>query len=151
MKTERQIQILRIISQQHIETQNQLIEALESEGVHSTQATVSRDMRDLRLVKELDADGNYHYVCPPEPVSGVKHRDRLSAVFQQSVSGCTCAQNLVVVKTLAGMAGAAASAIDNMEVEGMAGTLAGDDTIFIAMVDNAAAERFCQEIQDNIQ
>lgn len=151
MKNERQLLILRLIAENRIETQNQLIEAMERAGVRSTQATVSRDMRELRLVKELDADGFYHYVSAAEPSAAPAHRDRLSTIFRQSVSTCACAQNIVVVKTLAGMANAAGAAIDSMAVEGMVGSLAGDDTIFVAMTDKEAAERFCREIRESLQ
>lgn len=148
MKNERQLQILKIISEQHIETQNQLIQALHAAGVKSTQATVSRDMRELRLVKKLHEDGSYHYVSPSETTELPDHSVRLRTIFRESVSSCCCAQNLVVVKTLSGLANAACTAIDSMEVPGMVGSLAGDDTIFLAMADNAAAERFCGEILD---
>lgn len=151
MKLERQLMILQIISENHIETQNQLIQALRAQGVHSTQATVSRDIRELRLVKEPDGDGVSRYVCPAEPASLPDHSGRLRTIFRESVSSCCCAQNLVVVRTLSGLANAACTAIDSMEVEGMAGSLAGDDTIFLAMVDNAAAERMCAEIQELIR
>ncbi|MBR4692295.1 MAG: arginine repressor [Oscillospiraceae bacterium] len=147
MKNERQLQILRIIAQEPIETQNQLIRALRQAGIKSTQATVSRDMRELRLVKKLSEDGSYRYVCPEEPSEAPDHSGRLRTIFRESVASCCCAQNLVVVKTLPGLANAACAAIDSMEVPSMAGSLAGDDTIFLAMTDNAAAERFCEEIR----
>ena len=151
MKNERQLQILRIIAERPIETQNQLIQALREAGVKSTQATVSRDMRELRLVKKLDADGAYRYVCPEEPAELPNHAGRLRTIFRESVASCDCAQNLVVVKTLSGLAGAACAAVDSMEVPGMVGSLAGDDTFFLAMMDNAAAEAFCAEIRELIR
>ena len=151
MKNERQAMILQIISENRIETQNQLIRALQENGVRSTQATVSRDIRELRLVKEPDEDGVSRYVCPAEPTALPDHSERLRTIFHESVSSCCCAQNLVVVRTLSGLANAACTAIDSMDVEGMAGSLAGDDTIFLAMIDNAAAERFCRELQELIR
>jgi transcriptional regulator of arginine metabolism len=151
MKNERQLQILKIIAEKPIETQNQLIAALKEAGVKSTQATVSRDMRELRLVKKLNDDGSYQYVCPEEPVEAPDHSARLRTIFRESVASCATAQNLVVVKTLSGLANAACAAIDSMDVSGMVGSLAGDDTIFLAMTDNAAAERFCEEIRELIR
>jgi len=146
MKNERQVQIRKIITEKPIETQNQLIAALHEAGIKSTQATVSRDMRELRLVKKLGDDGTYRYVSPEEASELPDHSERLRTIFRESVSSCCCAQNLVVIKTLSGLANAACAAIDSMDVPGMAGSLAGDDTIFLAMTDNAAAERFCREI-----
>ncbi len=151
MKNERQLLILKIIAEKPILTQNQLIRALQEAGVKSTQATVSRDMRELRLVKKMDADGSYRYVCPEESTEYANHAGRLRTIFRESVASCCCAQNLVIVKTLSGLAGAACAAIDSMEVPGMAGSLAGDDTIFLAMTDNAAAESFCDEIRELIR
>lgn len=151
MKNERQLMILKLIAERPIVTQNQLILALREAGVKSTQATVSRDMRELRLVKKLDGDGTYRYVSPEETPERPDHAGRLRTIFRESVASCCCAQNLVVVKTLSGLAGAACAAIDSMEVPGMAGSLAGDDTIFLAMTDNAAAEAFCEEIRELIR
>ena len=151
MKNERQLQILKIIGEKSIETQNQLIAALREAGVKSTQATVSRDMRELRLVKKLNDDGSYRYVCPEEPAETPDHSARLRTIFRESVASCATAQNLVVVKTLSGLANAACAAIDSMEVPGMVGSLAGDDTVFLAMTDNAAAERICEEIRELIR
>lgn len=146
MKNDRQAKILQIIAEQQIETQNQLIQALRDAGCASTQATVSRDMRELRLVKELVEDGHYRYVAPSLHSGG--HKDRLRTIFRESVTSFHCAQNLVVIKTLPGLASAACAAIDTMEIPGLVGSLAGDDTMFLAMEDNAAAARFRQELQD---
>ena len=148
MKNERQDKILQIITENRIETQNQLIQALREAGVRSTQATVSRDIRELRLVKEPDEDGVSRYVCPAEQTALPDHSERLRTIFRESVTSCCCAQNIVVVRTLSGLANAACTAIDSMEVPDMAGSLAGDDTIFLAMTDNAAAERMCREMQE---
>lgn len=146
MKSYRQEKILEIITTQEIETQNQLIEALAAEGLASTQATVSRDMRELRLVKELSANGKYKYVSPAE--GGVMdYAERLKTIFRESVTSLACAQNIVVMKTLPGMANAACSAIDSMSIRTIVGSLAGDDTAFLAMTDSQAAELFCAEIK----
>lgn len=145
MKSARQEKILEIISRCEIETQNQLMEQLRAEGVRSTQATLSRDIRDLHLVKEQGPSGVYRYV------SGVKdgrsdYDTRLRKIFRESVLSYAVAQNLLVVKTLPGLAGAACSALDSMSIPNLVGSIAGDDTAFIAMRDNAAAEHFYKEI-----
>ena len=147
MKSDRQSKILQIIAEQQIETQNQLIQALREAGCTSTQATVSRDMRELRLMKELVENGHYRYVAPANH-SGNEYKDRLRTIFRESVTSFHCAQNLVIIKTLPGLASAACAAIDSMEIPGLVGSLAGDDTMFLAMEDNSAAVRFHQELQE---
>ncbi|MCR4772312.1 MAG: arginine repressor [Oscillospiraceae bacterium] len=147
MKSARQTKILEIIASRDIETQNQLIEALEECGFKSTQATVSRDMRELRLVKELSDGGNYRYVCPGEPEQA-DNAEKVRTIFRHSVKSYACAQNLVVIKTLPGLADAACVAIETLDVPGLVGTIAGDDTAFIAMSDNAHAELFCKDIRN---
>lgn len=147
MKTDRQKKILEIINRENIETQNQLIEALAAEGIHSTQATLSRDIRDMHLVKELTADGGYRYTAGSR--EGVFDHDvRLKKIFRESVVDYAVAQNLVVIRTLPGLADAACSTLDTMNIPNLVGSIAGDDTAFVAMKDNASAERFCSEIAD---
>jgi len=145
MKGSRQKIILDIIAQNDVETQNQLIELLNEAGVKSTQATISRDIKELRLVKELSPRGTYRYVAAAGEVSN--HSERLQTIFRESVTSCVRAQNIVVVKTLPGLASAAASAIDRMNVRDLAGSIAGDDTALFVMHDNETAERFLQEIE----
>ena len=146
MKSARQEKILEIIGKYEIETQNQLMERLLAEGVKSTQATLSRDIRDLHLVKEMGPSGTYRYV------TGVKdafsdHDARLRKIFRECVLSYAVAQNLLVIRTLPGLANAACSALDGMNILGLVGSIAGDDTAFLAMRDNASAERFCKEIE----
>ncbi len=149
MKNTRHNLILQIISEQNIETQAQLIEALAAHGVASTQATLSRDIKELHLVKELGADGKHHYA-----VSGKKkdndHEQRLRKIFRESVTSYTVAQNIIVIKTLPGLANPACATLDPMHIQTLAGTLAGDDTAFLAMLSNKAAEDFCHEIDEMI-
>ena len=146
MKLGRQSVIMEIINERDIETQNQLMEALAERGVKSTQATLSRDIRDMRLVKEMGPKGNYRYVY------AAKHETpdldaRLKKIFKESLVSYDVAQNLVVLKTLPGLANGACSALDGMEIEGLVGTLAGDDTAFLAMRDNACANTLYKEIE----
>ncbi|MGI5970317.1 MAG: arginine repressor [Oscillospiraceae bacterium] len=146
MKSKRQKIILEIISSKDIETQHQLLKELESRGFHTTQATVSRDIKDMHLVKELGASGAYKYtVSTAESFSN--HKNKLRMIFRESVTSVECAQNLIVLKTLPGLANGACSALDGMEISELVGTLAGDDTAFLAMKDNASAAAFCSEIR----
>ena len=147
MKTARQEKILEIIAKSDIETQNQLIEALEREGVKSTQATLSRDIRDLHLVKEMSSAGVYRYVAGVKD-SFSNYDSRLKKIFRESVVDYAVAQNIVVIKTLPGLASAACSAIDSMKINGLVGSLAGDDTAFLAMKDHTYADHLCKEIEN---
>ena len=146
MKSERQKKILEIIERESIETQNQLIEALAKEGVRSTQATLSRDIRDMHLVKEMSSDGVYHYTAGNRD-GGYDYDLRLKKIFRESVVDFAVAQNLIVIKTLPGLADAACSTLDGMEIPALVGSIAGDDTAFVAMKDNASAERLCAELE----
>ena len=146
MKLGRQSVIMEIINERDVETQNQLMEALAERGFKSTQATLSRDIRDMRLVKELGPKGNYRYVAATKqetPDLDV----RLKKIFKESLISYDLAQNLVVLKTLPGLANGACSALDGMDIEGLVGTLAGDDTAFLAMRDNASALALYKEIE----
>ncbi len=146
MKLGRQSVIMEIINERDIETQNQLMEALAERGVKSTQATLSRDIRDMRLVKELGPKGNYRYVAAAKQET-TDLDARLKKIFKESLVSYDVAQNLVVLKTLPGLANGACSALDGMEIEGLVGTLAGDDTAFLAMKDNACANTLYKEIE----
>ena len=149
MKNSRQSVILRIISEREIETQSQLIEALREYGITSTQATLSRDMRELQLVKELGKDGRYHYAQSGRTKKS-ENEQRLRKIFKECVISYTVAQNLVVLKTLPGLANAACATLDTMQIENLAGTIAGDDTAFLAMKDTQSAIEFCREIDEMI-
>ena len=146
MKKDRQNAILRIIASIDVETQNQLIEELVKVGIDSTQATVSRDIKDLHLIKELTTRGTYRYISSGKPESQ-NNTARLKAIFKESVTSYAHAQNIVVIKTLPGLAPAACSAIDGMGIRSIVGSIAGDDTGFLALSDMVAAERFCKEIE----
>ncbi|MEA4993433.1 MAG: arginine repressor [Oscillibacter sp.] len=149
MKNERQMLILEIIGQEDIETQEQLLERLQARGVSSTQATISRDIKQMHLIKEPVGRGVYKY-----SVSGNRTRlnfaEKLRTIFRESITGIENAQNIVVVKTMPGLASAACAALDDMDLGYMLGSLAGDDTAFLVMRDTASAETFCKEIQEMI-
>ena len=146
MKSKRQAKILELIASDVIETQEGLLEALEKSGIQSTQATISRDIKELHIVKELTPVGTYRYTAsrnqPAESFSG-----RLNTIFRQCVVHYDYAQNIVVIKTMPGLASAACSAIDCMNMSVVVGTIAGDDTAFLVMRDTTAASAFCSEIK----
>ena len=147
MKSGRQSVILEIIAEQDIETQNQLLQALAARGVKSTQATLSRDIKDMRLVKELGPSGNYRYTAAAAKPVDDDFEQRLRKIFKESVVSYDVAQNLFIIKTLPGLAPAACSAMDSMDVKGLVGTLAGDDTAFLAMRDSESAQALYHEIE----
>ena len=146
MKPGRQSVILEIIAEKEIETQHQLMLALAERGIKSTQATLSRDIKDMRLVKQLGPGGKYRYVASDNADDDAT-LIRLRTIFMESVTSFDCAENLLVIKTLPGLAMAACSAIDSMHLENLVGSLAGDDTAFLAMNDKEAAQKLYQEIK----
>lgn len=147
MKSRRQQEILRIIHEIDVETQDQLLTELRACGVQATQATISRDIKELHLVKEPVGNGTYRY-----SQSAGKHSSnfagRLRNIFREGVTSFDIAQNIVVIKTMPGLASAAAAALDGMEINGFVGSLAGDDTAILIMRTNEAAEAFCDEIHE---
>ena len=147
MKNNRQSMILEIISQENIETQEQLLGRLQERGISSTQATISRDIKQMHLVKEPVGHGVYKYA-----VSGNRTKlnfaEKLRTIFRESITSIAYAQNIVVLKTMPGLASAACSALDNMDIAYMVGSLAGDDTAFLLMEDNASAAAFCEELRE---
>ena len=146
MKTQRQAKIMEIISNKNVETQEQLLAELQAAGFHSTQATISRDIKELRIIKELTSFGTYRYCISANEVSST-FSGKLNAIFRECITSFDYAQNILVIHTLPGLASAAASAIDAMSLSVVLGTLAGDDTVFIVMRDSNAAAAFCGEIK----
>ena len=150
MKTDRQSMLLEIIEKEDVDTQEQLQQRLQEQGVRCTQATISRDIKQLHLIKEPVGQGRYRYT-----VSSQRNRlnvaDKLRTIFRESIISVDFAQNIVVVKTMAGLANAAAAALDGMNVPYMVGTLAGDDTAFLLMRDTESARTFCEEIHEMLR
>ena len=146
MKNNRQTMTLEIISQENIETQEQLLSRLQARGISSPQATISRDIKQMHLIKEPVGRGVYKYA-----VSGNRTKlnfaEKLRTLFRESITSIACAQNIVVIKTMPGLASAACSALDNMDITYMVGSLAGDDTAFLLMQDAESAAAFCEEIR----
>lgn len=140
MKLNRHQKILELIKLYPINTQEELLEKLRAEGYTVTQSTVSRDIKSLRLQKSLSSVGKYRYVAPAQNQPEMK--SSFAGILSSSVISAEAAMNMVVVKTYSGMASAACAAIDSMEFSGVLGSLAGDDTIFIACADNDFAKEF---------
>ena len=145
MKTKRQAKI-EIISNTNVETQEQLLKALEEAGFTSTQATISRDIKELRIVKELTSLGTYRYSVSEKDAPPAL-TDRLNTIFRECVTSIDYAENIIVIHTLAGMANAAGAALDAMKINVVLGTLAGDDTVMIVMRDANSAAAFSGEIK----
>lgn len=150
MKNDRQSQLLQIISEENIETQEQLLERLQDRGIRSTQATISRDIKELHLIKEPAGQGRYRYAVSVHKTK-LNFADRLRTIFRESILSVDCAQNLVVLKTMPGLASAAAAAIDSMEISYMVGSLAGDDTVLLIMRDLDDAVEFSNEVKEMLR
>ena len=146
MKSKRQAKIMEIITTRNVETQEQLLEALQAEGFNSTQATISRDIKELRIVKELSNLGTYRYAASTGEI-GNSFTARMNKIFRDCVVSYDYAQNIIVIRTLPGLASAAGSAIDAMSLSTVVGTISGDDTVMIVMRDSNAAAAFCGEIK----
>lgn len=144
MKSKRHSKILELIDEFEIETQEELLGKLKSEGYKVTQATVSRDIKELRLIK-LQSSKGYKYA-----VNSSKEVDmsfKFHAVFSEAVTGIDCAENMVVIQCYVGMANAACAALDSIHWKGVIGTIAGDDTIFCVMRDKANAMDFVKQLK----
>lgn len=131
IKPRRQARILDIVRREIIETQEQLAESLRDTGVAATQATVSRDIRELGLIKVPTGDGRHRYALPDSgsPVPG----ERLLEIFRSAVLSVEWSENMVVLQTLAAMADAVAEAVDSMRLTSVIGSLAGERTVFLVI------------------
>lgn len=134
MKTVRQVAILDIIEKQEIETQEELASALNARGIRVTQATVSRDIKELRLLKVLTPSGKYKYATSDQADNNLT--DRFIRMLAESLLSVSSANNLIVVKTLSGSANVAAEALDSMHWPEVLGTLAGDNTVLLIIRSN---------------
>lgn len=146
MRNKRHDAILNLINENSIETQQELTVALASVGFDVTQATVSRDIKELRLLKKLNDSGRYVYTPHPSEISeGVS--DKMSIILNKSIISVDYALNTIVIKTLAGMAQGAASVLDAMQFPECLGTIAGDDTIFVTVRSEEAAQKLCKKLK----
>lgn len=145
MKSGRHARILELITEYSIETQDELLSLLKADGYKATQATISRDIKELRLVKTLGNDGKYHYVYATNSSNDM--RSGFSSIFSSTVNSIDVAQNIVVVKTQSGMAQAVCASLDSTGFREVVGTIAGDDTIFIACRTNDLALSLSNELK----
>ena len=149
MKTLRQMAILDIIAKQDVETQEELAEALRARGIQVTQATVSRDIKELRLLKVLTPSGSYNYATADKAENGLS--ERFIRMLAESLLSVAASNNLIVVKTLSGSANVAAEALDSLHWPEILGTLAGDNTILLIIRTEAEAPEVVRRIQEMIK
>lgn len=147
-RKERQAHILKLITDCQISTQDELIRHLTEDGMQVTQATISRDLKELKLVKKVGSDGKSYYSIGT--TDRELHQERYDSVLAGAVLSVDYALNTCVVKTHVGMASAAGAALDALDFKGVVGTLAGDDTIFVLCRTEERAEAFCQELRERI-
>ena len=145
MKKRRQEAILEIIEKYDLSTQDELLQKLKDSGFDATQATVSRDIKELRLVKTMGANGQYKYAVTKTESDELLSKFR--SIFAQSVVSADYAGNTIVIRCYTGMAQAACAAFDSMHGEGLVGTLAGDDTIFAL----CRSESYASQMKDSIK
>lgn len=147
MKSKRHEKILQILQNHVVVTQEELAARLRTEGIEATQATISRDIKELRLQKTLNENGEYRYTAP---VRGYEPEldNRLLNIFRESVVSVDYAKNIVILKTLPGLASAACSAVDGMHLESIVGTLAGDDTGIIIVRDDPMAQALYERLSE---
>ncbi|NLJ31795.1 MAG: arginine repressor [Clostridiales bacterium] len=145
MKTRRHAKILELIREYPVDTQEELLRRLREDGFNVTQATVSRDIKELRLLKTPTGDGKYRYSAVQE--NSKDFSSKFYSLLSDSAVSIQSACNLVVIKCLTGMAQAVCAAMDSMHWEGIVGTLAGDDTIFIACKNETNAEQLVHELK----
>ena len=150
MKNDRKSRILEIIEREPIDTQEQLQQRLQEQGITCTQATISRDIKQLHLIKEPIGQGKYRYAVSVQR-NRLNVADKLRTIFRESIVSVDYAQNIVVIKTMAGLANAAAAALDGMSIPYMVGSLAGDDTALLVMRDTESARSFCDEIHEMLK
>ena len=148
MKAKRQEKIIEIIEQYNIETQDELAEKLQEAGFQTTQATISRDIRELKLTKLAYPGGRQKYIA-------LKNRElhidkKYKRVLGDAIVGMEPAQNIIVIKTVSGMAMACAAAIDSLAIEGVVGTIAGDDTLICIAKDNGYAVSVIENLKNEI-
>ena len=150
MKSKRQEQILALIQDHDIETQEQLLDELKRAAFRRRRRPFPGTSSSCASSRSLGRNGTYRYVSSPKPVEHA-FSAKLNMIFRQCVTSIDYAQNLIVIKTMPGLANAACSAIDKLELPEMLGTLAGDDTCVVIMRDNASAATFCAEIREQIE
>lgn len=145
MKAKRHAMITKLITSQNIETQEELASILREQGFSVTQATVSRDIKELRLIKVLTPEGRYKYATVEKAEADLQ--ERFIRMFSNCVLSVSAAGSLIIVKTITGSASAAAEAIDTLKWADILGTIAGDNTIFIAIRDGKSVNDVVKRFQ----
>ena len=145
MKGNRHTAILEIITKYSVDTQDGLTERLRERGFEVTQATVSRDIKELRLIKVLTSEGHYKYATVEKAESDLQ--ERFIRLFSNCVISITNAGNLIVIKTISGSASVAGEAIDSLKWPEIAGSIAGDNTIFVAIREGKNAAEIIKRFQ----
>lgn len=147
MKNERQLKILELVAESEIHTQEELSAALKESGFSATQATISRDIKELHLQKIPGKTGGTHYAVNQDRLRGESQtRDKYRSVLHQVLTSAVPAGNIGVVKTLSGTANAAAAALEAIRIENIIGTLAGDDTLLVLFANEQLAREFCRDL-----
>lgn len=149
MKSKRHSAILKLIASENIETQEDLASLLSEQGYNVTQATVSRDIKELRLIKVQTGEGRYKYATVERAESDLQ--DRFISMFSSCVISISSSGNLIVIKTMPGSASVAAEAIDSMRWNEIAGSIAGDNTIFVAIKDGRSVADVARKFQKMMQ
>jgi transcriptional regulator of arginine metabolism len=149
MKYSRHSKILEIINKNEIETQEELANRLCESGFNVTQATVSRDIKELRLIKVLTREGRYKYATLKQHETSMS--ERFKKLFRDSVLSIDFANNIIVIKTLVGAANAAAAALDALDLKDVVGSLAGDDTIFVLIRAEENIDAAIKELENLLQ
>lgn len=147
LKITRHEAIINLIDNEYIGTQNELSRRLEEEGFAVTQATISRDIRELRLVKVADTEGNYHYEVGKSSEK-VQDSNKFHSIFLASAHKVDYANNLVIVKCYTGMAQAVCATMDSLDWPEVVGTVAGDDTILIVARDDESAKNLVRTLKE---
>ncbi|MFA9466828.1 MAG: arginine repressor [Velocimicrobium sp.] len=147
LKITRQEAIINLIENEHVGTQNELLKRLEDAGFVVTQATISRDIRELRLIKAANPGGSYHYEISKSNDNSLDS-NKFYSIFKAGVNKVDYANNLVVVKCFTGMAQAVCATMDGMDWPGIVGTVSGDDTILVVMRNEQSAKDLVQKLKE---
>lgn len=144
LKENRQSKIIEIIREQAVDTQEGLLTRLEEAGYRVTQATVSRDIRELKLTKVPTSEGHYRYATQTQ--ENAKPGAKYQSILRETLIHVDFAGNFVALRTYSGMANAAAAAVDDLKLQEIVGTIAGDDTVFLLMRTQEDAREFCRRL-----
>ncbi|GAB6139178.1 arginine repressor [Halanaerobaculum tunisiense] len=148
MKSKRQLKIIELVQEEDIQTQAELATRLQAAGIEVTQATVSRDIKQIGLIKVPMDQGGYKYSLPPQHQEKVNVEGRMRRMFQDSVVGIDYSENLIVVNTLPGTAQGIASLFDNSDLEHVIGTIAGDDTVLLVVKPIEAVSQVMNSLEE---